>query len=198
MWWKVPSMATFNSTISPGEVNFYKNIKYNRYVATLLGEGYFSLRYLFSVKYAFYNQTSDCMMPGFNYIGDYNGFRVYENAYFLPIGFTFDKYFTEEDLEKAQSLPLSRLFLKGLLLSEETAKKYQSLEHLDIEPILEKNSNIGLSAALKDVANLQKNSSYYFKWQNNGFESKIKLSEDNLVFYSIPYDKGFKAFVNGK
>lgn len=198
MWWRKPSMATFNSTISSGEVNFYQNIKYNRYVATLLGEGYFSLRYLFSVKYAFYNQTEDCMIPCFNYIGDYNGFRVYENSYFLPIGFTFDKYFTEDDLEKAQSLPLSRLFLKGLLLSEETAKKYPNLHHLDIEPILEKNSNIGLSAALKDVANLQKNSSYYFSWEKNGFTSKIKLSEDNLVFYSIPYDKGFRAFVNGK
>ena len=198
MWWRKPSMATFNSTISSGEVSFYQNIKYNRYVATLLGEGYFSLRYLFSVKYAFYDQGEDCMMPGFNYVGDYNGFRVYENDYYIPMGFTFSKYMTKEDLAAADNLPLSRLFLKALLLNEEQIEKYSaSLSKLDIEPVLKYNSNIGLTTTINDAKMLRKTAGYYFKWENNGFTSKIELNKGNLVFYSVPYDKGFKAYVNG-
>ncbi|MEG2054705.1 MAG: YfhO family protein, partial [Oscillospiraceae bacterium] len=32
----------------------------------------------------------------------------------------------------------------------------------------------------------------------NGFTAKINLPKKNLVFFSIPYDKGFTATVNGK
>ena len=30
-----------------------------------------------------------------------------------------------------------------------------------------------------------------------GFVSHIKLEKDNFVFFSVPYDEGFTAYVNG-
>ena len=40
-------------------------------------------------------------------------------------------------------------------------------------------------------------SSYYFNQTNDGFECKILLNQANLVFFSVPYDEGFTAYVNG-
>ena len=37
-----------------------------------------------------------------------------------------------------------------------------------------------------------------FKFINNGFISDIDVSKDTLVLYTVPYDKGWKAFVNKK
>ena len=37
-----------------------------------------------------------------------------------------------------------------------------------------------------------------FKFINNGFISDIDVSKDTLVLYSVPYDKGWKAFNNGR
>ena len=41
-------------------------------------------------------------------------------------------------------------------------------------------------------------SSYYFNQTGDGFECRIMLNQGNLVFFSVPYDKGFTAYVNGK
>ena len=39
--------------------------------------------------------------------------------------------------------------------------------------------------------------SYYFNQTDDGFDCKIKMDKANLVFFSVPYDKGFTAYVNG-
>ena len=33
---------------------------------------------------------------------------------------------------------------------------------------------------------------------NSGFHAEITLKKDNLVFFSVPYDDGFTACVNGE
>ena len=33
---------------------------------------------------------------------------------------------------------------------------------------------------------------------NSGFHAEITLKKDNLVFFSVPYDDGFTAYVNGE
>ena len=37
-----------------------------------------------------------------------------------------------------------------------------------------------------------------FQMTNSGFHAEITLKKDNLVFFSVPYDDGFTAYVNGK
>ena len=36
-----------------------------------------------------------------------------------------------------------------------------------------------------------------FVWNRSGFAAAITLAKDNLVFFSIPYDEGWSAVVNG-
>ena len=37
-----------------------------------------------------------------------------------------------------------------------------------------------------------------FEYKNNGFESKITSNKETLAIYTVPYDTGWKATVNGK
>ena len=37
-----------------------------------------------------------------------------------------------------------------------------------------------------------------FETSGNGFDATITLKEENLVFFSVPYDKGWTATVNGE
>ena len=39
---------------------------------------------------------------------------------------------------------------------------------------------------------------YSFEIDNRGFTSRIELPRENLVFFSVPYDKGWSATVNGQ
>ena len=37
-----------------------------------------------------------------------------------------------------------------------------------------------------------------FQMNNSGFHAQITLEKENLVFFSVPYDDGFTAYVNGQ
>ena len=37
-----------------------------------------------------------------------------------------------------------------------------------------------------------------FTMTNSGFHAEIDLTRENLVFFSVPYDDGFTAYVNGE
>ncbi len=51
---------------------------------------------------------------------------------------------------------------------------------------------------LNSCAERAQSSGYYFSTTKDGFESKIILEDEDLVFYSVPYDSGWSAYVNGK
>jgi hypothetical protein len=45
---------------------------------------------------------------------------------------------------------------------------------------------------------LKKTSANSFKVDNRGFTATVSRDKENLVFFSVPYDKGWSATVNGK
>ena len=49
-----------------------------------------------------------------------------------------------------------------------------------------------------DCDALRAQSAYTFEETRTGFLSRTDLARESLVFYSVPYDKGFTATANGK
>ena len=87
------------------------------------------------------------------------------------------------------------LMLAGLYLDEEAiARNSDILSELPEEefPVL---SEEGL-AELADDRKQETCSS--FVRDNGGFTAEITLEEENLVFFSVPWDKGWSATVNGE
>ncbi len=65
--------------------------------------------------------------------------------------------------------------------------------------VYEDNAKIILnSESLRSDAELRRASAGIYSKFNNGFNEKITLENDNLVFFSIPYDEGWTATVNGQ
>lgn len=50
----------------------------------------------------------------------------------------------------------------------------------------------------EDCKALKKNSCDNFSYNKNGFKAKYNAKKDNLIFFSVPYDEGWTATVNGK
>jgi hypothetical protein len=50
---------------------------------------------------------------------------------------------------------------------------------------------------VSDCNKLKKTSAKSFEINSNGFTAKVEREKENLVFFSIPYDKGWSATVNG-
>lgn len=200
MFWGLSSMRTFHSVVPTSIIDFYQAIGQTRDVASRMETNLYPLRGLFSVRY-YFNQVQNQGTPleymdtleGFKYVDTQNGFHIYENENWIPMGFAYDKYIDDSAIKSANDVDKTNLLLEALVLNNEQVAKYsgvitrydQSSEVRDRETY---------KAACKDK---QQNSCYYFKEDTNGFDAKINLEGDKLVFFSVPYEDGWTATVNG-
>lgn len=203
MLWGYPNMRCFQSIVPASIMDFYDTVGVTRDVASRAGLEHYTLRGLFSVKYYFDRvindpekpYTYDIKLPGFKYRNTQNGFYVYENEYYVPMGFTYDNYVLDSELEKRSNMAIEKQLLRNLVLTEEQAETYSSLlTHA------ENTDGFGLSEAdyLKAAEERRAHSCDTFTKDAYSFRATITLEQPNLVFFSVPYEKGWSATVNGK
>lgn len=227
MYWELPCIRTFHSVVNPSIMDFYKAVGIERSVASRADITHYTLRGLLSVKYYYRsligNKTYDEIknsssnsdasqlaemfdmsinfnnaditeyLPGFEYVGKSGNFEIYENKLFIPMGFGYDSYISEQSAKKLKDEQRETLLMDSLILSSEQIAKYSDI--LTESP--------SASALTKDdyrklCLEKQQNASSSFTYDSKGFESKITLGKPQLVFYSVPYSKGWTAEVNGK
>lgn len=216
MFWGLSSMRCFQSVVSPSIMEFYDTIGITRDVASRADTSHYTLRGLFSVKYYFErlpdseSESRDTeyisTLPGFVYDRTENQFVIYENTAYIPMGFPYRAYITEDMLEDAvsdeknpktaekqmQSLR-ERLLIHALILTPEQAQKYADiLERYTIPEDPELNRQTYLSACEEHAQEACEN----FVQDSHGFSAQITLEQPELVFFSVPYETGWHAEVN--
>ncbi len=200
MFFDIPTIQAFH-TIVPGSImEFYPSIGVKRDVASRPDISKYGLRALTSCRWLFSykdnpNQLNENSIPGFEYYGLQNNFNIFENQYFIPYGFTYDSYITIDEFKSIPENLRHLALLKAIVLDEKDAQKYNSiLNHAN--PILFKYSK---QDYYNDCINRKDLSCSYFDYDNKGFSATIDVqdSSDKIVFFSIPFENGWSAKVNG-
>ena len=205
MYWQIPTIQAFQSIVPGSVMDFYKSVGVERSVGSRPKTEVYGIRSFLSVKYLFDN-TSDGksfaatnksnLMPGWRFLNSKKGYRIYENEYYIPYGFTYDTYVTQEEYEKCEESDRSLLLLKSIVLTDDQVEKYGDfLKHN--EKLSEyKYTN---EEYFNDCEDRKKLTCSSVKFENNSFTAKIKTGDSpELVFFSIPYENGWSATVNGK
>lgn len=204
MFWGYPSMRCFQSTVSPSIMTFYQDtMGQTRNVATRIEPQYWGIRNVMSVKYYLYEihngkDLESAPVTGFDeYLGQQNWFYIYENKNYIPMGFVYDTYISLDYAKTLTAAQKSNLIMEAVFLTDEQIEKYS-----DIMQAYEGNDGKydGKSREqLEEICRQKAESAcYYFKERDDGFDAKIDLDKESMVFFSVPYDDGFTAFVNGK
>ncbi len=193
MFWKLPTMNAFQSVVPASIINFYMDIGVQRDVGSRADLSSPALRPLLSVKYFFDESNATALgMPGWKRVGTQLGYAEWENENFIPMGFTFENYITGNQLSQAASR--DRVLLKALVLSSDQIKRYSSI----LKPFNVLSADYSDAALQTDSAARRAHACSSFTTDNRGFSASITLPSPNLVFFSVPYDAGWKAMVNGK
>jgi uncharacterized membrane protein YfhO len=201
MYWGLSSMRTFHSVVPSSIMTFYESIGQTRDVASRMDTKLYALRGLFSVRY-YFNRASEDDPPelsidglyGFSYTDTQNDFDIYENQHWVPMGFTYDYYSTDTDVQAVQEVSKPQLILNAVVLTSKQQKKYA-----DILTKYEFNAASFTEASYYATCEEKRhNCCYYFSESTDGFKAKINLSKDKLLFFSVPYEDGWTATVNGK
>ena len=198
MFWDIPNIQAFHSVVPASIMEFYPAVGVTRDVASRPEQKYYALRGLLSVKYLFIaesDQDVECTLPGFHYMKTENEFRIYQNDWFVPMGFCYDQYITETQLEEVAKDLRSRLMMKAVVLSDEQAEKYSGL----LGQVENPNSlDLSQESYQEDCAARRSQSAGSFTHDNSGFTAHITLEKENLVFFSVPYESGWTVAVNGE
>ena len=196
MFWQIPTIQAFQSVVSGSIFTFYEFIGVDRNVASRPDISYSGLRVLTSCKYLLtYVNEEKLDVPGHSYLTTENDLDIYVNDNYVPMGFTFDYYLTDEDVEKCAENQRDRLLLNGLYLSEEQIAKYSDI----LKPLPAGTPVPSTETLLKNAADkLKKHTCDSFVRDNYGFTATITTDSDELVFFSVPWDSGWSATVNGE
>ncbi len=208
MVWGIPSIHCFLSTVPSEIFDFlYGSCGITRTVETNLPVERSGARAILSGKYYFENaEISKNRVfhngegtDGYFYLKNENGFDVFENLNFIPMGFTFDYYITEsewEDLEaKEHDLDLTRV----LILPDDVADEYGDkliMTEMTAEEISE--NPISYLEFTDECTKRAQTSCTEFTTDTYGFTARTAMLKDNtLVFFSVPFTEGFSCTVDG-
>lgn len=204
MVWGIPTMHCFESTVHPSIFKWYRGIGMIRTVESTLPFQRIGARAIMSVRYYLENSlvnsdssyTDEGGINGYSLINTENGYNVYETENYIPMGIVFDHYMTEDDYDQLENGEISdRVLVKDLILSDEMAEKYGYLMTKDTELYTEKMPYPEFTQWCDQRA---ASACTEFVPDRNGFHAAAEMENDNLVLFSVPYDKGFSATVDGE
>lgn len=185
---------------------------------------FLSTKYLFSIdeEKKFTNEDNETLMPGYKLIGNENGISEYQNTNYIPMGFMYDKFICEEEFKNLSNDVKHLALLKAMVLTQNqiekysditgfTPGKYKGLTFDENNPINEDNPKYEKFDSIttyftydnesftNDCSDRAKNACDSFQYDNDGFTATItNKGNDNLLFFSIPYDEGWTAFIDDK
>ena len=200
MWLDKSCLQYFGSTAAPSILSFYPGLGVKRDVRSEPEITNYALRGLLSVEYLITTPEKresfeDEADAGWTYLGETDGYALYRNDNYVPMGFTYDYYVTEATYETSIKTLRSNLLMRALVLEDEDAESYgQYLTELPDEML----EDLHYDSYTQDCADRRAHSCSVFQMNNAGFHAEIALEKANLVFFSVPYDDGFTAYVNGE
>ena len=212
----------FNSMVTGAECDFYARTGARRLQSNETSRKDFPLLTFLSVKYDFYTnlpltggvtvEPKDVLLgeiyecEGFNDYEVYGdgGLLVFRNDAYIPMGFTYDCYLPLDETEsfdiryianEKKSRIQQMLLLRAIWLTDEQIERYGGL----LTPLPEEaKKDVSLETYYKDCAARAASACDVFRTRSDGFDAEITLERDNLVFFSVPYQEGFTAKVDGQ
>lgn len=179
----VGNMGDFSSTVSNSVAEFHGNLGLYRENASPYSYDHEYNRILFGGKY-------ELVSSGI-------GYDAIESDDVCPIGYATSSYITEEEL---RDYAAENGYDAGVsLLIGSVALKDEDIENYKINDILRHNVGREMSDSLSEIVkDNQKNKVNDFEKDKRGFSCRTNYDSDKVVYFTVPYDAGWSAFIDGE
>ncbi len=153
-----------------------------------------------NVKYYFTKQKQSFYEKrGFaQEIAEKDGLKILQNRYYLPLGFSYDTFIKRSDFDKLNQLQKDIAMLRAFVVEdndENYTKLTDGMKQISLKDTV---SNFSFALYAEYVNNLGKESLSLTDHRQSTIDGTVNFSQKKLLFFSIPYDIGWKAMIDGK
>lgn len=200
LWFDRSCLQFFNSTVAPSIMEFYPEVGVKRDVNSKPDAENYALRGLLSVRYTLVAKDkeaewTDKALPGWRRTGETTAYAIYENENWVPMGFAFDYYVTADQLDRVNEDERAQILCRAVLLDDDQISAFGGI----LQPLPDEElTNRSEDAYAADCVARRDAGVAEFAATGTGFTARTNYAMDELVFFSVPYDDGFTATVNGE
>ena len=118
-------------------------------------------------------------------------YTLMENPRYIPMGFTYDLMITKDSFGSiSDSAERHRAYMKYLVVSEP--------EKMPDGLTLSEYSQFDDEEYMSLIGRHRSECAYDMTKDSSGLSCRISIAKDNIVFFSIPYDIGWTAYIDGE
>lgn len=215
IFWEIPSVECFHTVVPPSIMNFYdsKNgVADGRAVGSRNDYKYYGLRPFLSVKYSFIRKGSASKHYGhekgyaYDKYDEQAGYAIFKDDNCLDMGFSYDYFMTESEYNKISKGNRHILLVKYLIVPDDMREYYSQfmIEAVDPNTELEENDsrvhrvNANQKSFEAALVERKEDCCDTFTYDSYSFTATTTLDAPNVVLFSVPYDSGWSAYVNGE
>ena len=187
------STANFCSTVSGSIFRLYESLGLKRDVKSPTPPaGFYNL---ISARYTFETEEKDDAGTFLRKVeGEKKTYYLYENPDVPPIGFTYDTYMTASDFAETEPDERALIMLKTLVVPDDAEETVRGV----LRPYDEETDGYADEEMLSSISSAHlKECSENVVRTTSSYASEITADQEKYAFYSIPFDSGWKAYVNG-
>ncbi len=201
MFWDMSGLRSFISVVPGSTFELYQLLGDARSVNSQPKNEMYALRSLTNVKYLLVPHYANKEkaestveeLEIYEFLITKGDYDIYINNYAMPMGFAYDSYVTYAEAEKHSSV--DKLMCRAVVLNDGQIEKYSDiltkLPAADLPKVSKErfvlDAQERISAGVTD----------FTITENGGFSAAASYPQDELVVFSVPYDRGWSAYVNG-
>lgn len=147
-------------------------------------------------KYWLSKRTDNSLTAmGMDSINTFNDVRVFKNRYALPLGLTYDKILSHTDFMKYSPNQKDFAMLRACVVDDEDIQNFASLQKFNAVDTLQPLTFDNYAAYGNE---LKKDNFSISIFSENYIKGSVNINKAKILFFSFPYDAGWKATVNGQ
>jgi len=149
-----------------------------------------------SIKYALTkNPKSVLFQVNYDSLTTVGDVEILKNRYALPLGFCYTKYVSKKDFTSLSNHQKVLTLVKAFVLDDSVFKLNLNLPRYQLA---DTSVNYSWEEYANDITALKKDTLSIEKFSQNNIRGRINPASQTLLFFSIPFDKGWVAKIDNK
>ena len=131
---------------------------------------------------------------GFDSIAKFGDVKVYKNKFALPFGFTYNNGIAEDVFKTLSTTQKDFCLLRSCIIGNDDKSTFTSLKQFNLN---DTTAPMTFDNYLAYINELKKDSFSISKFSENNIKGSVTVNDSKVLFFSIPFDEGWSAKLNG-